>query len=42
MKDFNAYLKGDGAQHPDLLKLKQEVEEFGATFPMPGIDETPK
>lgn len=42
MKDFNAYLASEGRKHPDLIKLKADVEALAASFPMPGVEEDTK
>ena len=37
LKEFTAYLAGDGAQREDVKQLKAEVEAFARGFPMPGL-----
>ena len=37
LKEFTAYLAGEGAQREDVKQLKAEVEAFARGFPMPGL-----
>ena len=37
LKEFNAYLGGEGGARPDVAALRAEVEEFATSFPMPGL-----
>lgn len=37
LKEFKAYLAGEGQQLKDLKQLRQEVEQFASAFPMPGL-----
>ncbi|KAI8467850.1 MAG: serine hydroxymethyltransferase 3 [Monoraphidium minutum] len=37
LKEFKAYLEGEGGQRKDIRKLKEEVEALASAFPMPGL-----
>ena len=37
LKEFNAYLANEGRKRADLQALRQEVHDFAASFPMPGV-----
>lgn len=37
LKEFKAYLAGEGAQRADIKQLREEVEALASAFPMPGL-----
>lgn len=37
LKEFKAYLEGEGAQRQDIKQLREEVEALANSFPMPGL-----
>lgn len=37
LKEFKAYLEGEGAGRQDIKQLKDEVEALANAFPMPGL-----
>lgn len=37
LKEFGAYLAGEGAARADVQQLRGEVEAFARGFPMPGL-----
>lgn len=37
LKEFKAYLDGEGAGRQDIKQLKEEVEGLANAFPMPGL-----
>lgn len=37
LKEFKAYLAGEGASRADIKALRDEVEALAASFPMPGL-----
>jgi hypothetical protein len=37
LKDFKAYLEGEGAERQDIKTLREEVEALANSFPMPGL-----
>ncbi|GBF93482.1 serine hydroxymethyltransferase [Raphidocelis subcapitata] len=37
LKEFKAYLGGDGAKRADVNALREEVEALASAFPMPGL-----
>jgi len=38
LKEYAAYLAGEGAARQDVQQLKQEVHDFASSFEMPGGD----
>jgi glycine hydroxymethyltransferase len=37
LKEFKAYLEGEGAGRQDIKALREEVEALANSFPMPGL-----
>lgn len=37
LKEFKAYLAGEGGSRADIKQLKEEVEGLASSFPMPGL-----
>jgi glycine hydroxymethyltransferase len=37
LKDFKAYMDGQGAARSDIRQLQEEVETYASAFPMPGL-----
>ena len=37
LKDFKEYVEKEGRGRSDVHKLKEEVESWASTFPMPGL-----
>jgi glycine hydroxymethyltransferase len=37
LKEFKAYLDGEGGARQDIKQLREEVEALANTFPMPGL-----
>ena len=36
LKEFKELVEGEGRNRPDVKALKEEVEAWASTFPMPG------
>jgi hypothetical protein len=37
LKEFKAYLDGEGGSRQDIKQLREEVEALANSFPMPGL-----